>query len=103
MLHYQKHCSSEGTCISIAITCDFRTIMSNNGEKLDSDELEQAFDGAVNPVTGVVDLERYAGRLLYNSKLFKMSYFFVFGIKREVKINHDIDFTKKMMKNYRNL
>ncbi|KAH0795006.1 EF hand family protein [Histomonas meleagridis] len=49
---------------------DFRTIMSNNGEKLDSDELEQAFDEAVNPVTGVIDLDRYTGRLLYNSKLF---------------------------------
>lgn len=49
---------------------DFRTLLSNNGEKLDPDELEPAVDEAVNPATGVVDLERYAGRLLYNSKLF---------------------------------
>jgi Ca2+-binding EF-hand superfamily protein len=49
---------------------DFRTLLSNNGEKLDPDELEPAVDEAVNPATGVVDLERYAGRLLYNSKIF---------------------------------
>jgi Ca2+-binding EF-hand superfamily protein len=49
---------------------DFRTLLSNNGEKLDPDELEPAVEEAVNPATGVVDLERYAGRLLYNSKLF---------------------------------
>jgi Ca2+-binding EF-hand superfamily protein len=49
---------------------DFRTILSNNGEKLDPDELEPAVDEAVNPATGVVDLDRYAGRLLYNAKLF---------------------------------
>jgi Ca2+-binding EF-hand superfamily protein len=49
---------------------DFRTLLSNSGEKLDPDELEPAVDEAVNPATGVVDLDRYAGRLLYNSKLF---------------------------------
>jgi Ca2+-binding EF-hand superfamily protein len=49
---------------------DFRTLLSNNGEKLDPDELEPAVDEAVNPATGVVDLARYGGRLLYNSKLF---------------------------------
>jgi Ca2+-binding EF-hand superfamily protein len=49
---------------------DFRMLLSNNGEKLDPDELEPAVDEAVNPATGVVDLDRYAGRLLYNSKLF---------------------------------
>lgn len=49
---------------------DFRTLLSNNGEKLDPDELEPAVDEAVNPATGVVDLDRYAGRLLYNSKIF---------------------------------
>ena len=48
---------------------DFRTLLSNNGEKLDPDELEPAVDEAVNPATGVVDLDRYAGRLLNNSKL----------------------------------
>ncbi|OHT08825.1 EF hand family protein [Tritrichomonas foetus] len=48
---------------------DFRTLLSNNGEKLDPDELEPAVDEAVNPATGVVDLDRYAGRLLMNSKL----------------------------------
>jgi Ca2+-binding EF-hand superfamily protein len=49
---------------------DFRTLLANNGEKLDPDELEPAVDEALNPATGVVDLERYAGRLLYNSKVF---------------------------------
>lgn len=49
---------------------DFRTLLSTNGEKLDPEELEPAVDEAVNPATGVVDLERYASRLLYNSKLF---------------------------------
>jgi Ca2+-binding EF-hand superfamily protein len=49
---------------------DFRTLLSNNGEKLDPDELEPAVDEAVNPATGVVDIDRYAGRLLYNAKLF---------------------------------
>jgi Ca2+-binding EF-hand superfamily protein len=44
---------------------DFRMLLSNNGEKL-----EPAVDEAVNPATGVADLDRYAGRLLYNSKLF---------------------------------
>lgn len=48
---------------------DFRTLLSNNGEKFDPDELEPAVDEAVNPATGVVDLDRYAGRLLNNSKL----------------------------------
>lgn len=48
---------------------DFRTLLSSNGEKLDPDELEPAVDEAVNPATGVVDLDRYAGRLLNNSKL----------------------------------
>jgi Ca2+-binding EF-hand superfamily protein len=49
---------------------DFRTLLSNNAEKLDPDELEPAVDEAVNPATGVVDLDRYAGRLLYNAKIF---------------------------------
>jgi Ca2+-binding EF-hand superfamily protein len=49
---------------------DFRTLLSNNGEKLDPDEIEPAVDEAINPATGVVDLERYAGRLLFNSKIF---------------------------------
>lgn len=49
---------------------DFRTLLANNGEKFEPDELEPAVDEAVNPATGVVDLERYAGRLLYNSKIF---------------------------------
>ena len=48
---------------------DFRTLLSNNAEKLDPDELEPAVDEALNPATGVVDLDRYAGRLLVNSKL----------------------------------
>lgn len=49
---------------------DFRTLLTNHGERLDPDELERAVEEAVNPATGVVDLDRYAGRLLYNSKLF---------------------------------
>jgi Ca2+-binding EF-hand superfamily protein len=49
---------------------DFRTLLSNNGEKLDPDELEPAVEEAVNPATGVVDFQRYTGRLLYNSKIF---------------------------------
>lgn len=49
---------------------DFRTLLSSNGEKLDPDEIEPAVDEALNPRTGVVDLEQYASRLLYNNKLF---------------------------------
>ena len=48
---------------------DFRAILANNGEKFDPDELEPTLDEAINPVTGVIDLKRYAGRLLHNSKL----------------------------------
>lgn len=49
---------------------DFRTILSSNGEKLDPDELDPAVEEAVNPATGVVNLEIYAGHLLYNAKIF---------------------------------
>jgi Ca2+-binding EF-hand superfamily protein len=49
---------------------DFRTLLSNSGEELDADELDSAVDEAINPATGVVDFDRYAGRLLHNSRVF---------------------------------
>ena len=49
---------------------DFRTLLSSNGDKLIPEELDPAVEEALNPATGVVDLARYAARLLYNSKLF---------------------------------
>lgn len=49
---------------------DFRTILSSNGEKFDPDELDKAAEKALISNTGVVDLEAYAGKLLYSDKLF---------------------------------
>lgn len=48
---------------------DFRTTLANNGEALDPDEIDPALDEALNRVTGVIDFDRYANKMLYNSHL----------------------------------
>lgn len=48
---------------------DYRTVLSNNGEKLDPDEIEPGLDEAINPASGIVDFNEYAGKMLHNSHL----------------------------------
>lgn len=48
---------------------DFRTQLASNGEALNPEEIEPALDEAINPKTGLIEFDRYAGKMLYDSRL----------------------------------
>lgn len=48
---------------------DFRTTLTNNGEAFNPDEIDPALDEALNPKTGIIEFDRYANKMLYNSHL----------------------------------
>lgn len=48
---------------------DFRTTLTNNGEVFDPEEIDPALDEAINPKTGLIEFDRYAGKMLYDSRL----------------------------------
>ena len=49
---------------------EFRTALSGGGERFDPEELEDAVAAAIYGDSGVVEIEKYAGKLLYDDKLF---------------------------------
>ena len=49
---------------------EFRTALSGGGERFDPEELEDAVGAAIYGDSGVVEIEKYAGKLLYDDKLF---------------------------------